>query len=103
MEKTNIRKNPFGNPNINSQEPVRNVPASISHVEPPIRSNQNPSSMPPPKNAIHNRENETQFQSRPGVNPNTPTFTTNQTSETENILREYENLKVFNVSKEPLT
>lgn len=100
MEKTNVRKNPFGNPNIaNTQEPVRNIPPTTSHVEPPVRANQNPSSMPPSKNAIHTRENEPQFQNRPAVNTNMPTFTTNQTSETENILREFENLKVFNSSK----
>lgn len=100
MEKTNVRKNPFGNPNIpNSQEPVRNIPPSTSHIEPPVRANQIPSSMPPPKNVIQNRENEQQFQSRPTANTNMPAFTSNQTSETENILREFENLKVFNSSK----
>ena len=100
MEKTNVRKNPFGNPNAsNVQEPIRNIPPSTSHVEPAIRVNQSSSSMPPPKNVAHNRENEAQFQSRPTANTNMPAFTNNQTSEIENTLREFENLKVFNSAK----
>ncbi len=100
MEKTNVRKNPFGNPNpSNVLEPERNIPPSTSYVEPPVRANQTSASMPPPKNIVHNRENEAQFQNRPAVNTNMPTYTTNQTSETENILREFEILKVFNSSK----
>jgi hypothetical protein len=100
MEKSNVRKNPFGNPNVPyPQEQVRNIPPSTSHVEPPLRTNQNSSAMPPPKNAVQNRENEPQYQSRPAANTNMPAFTTNQTSETENILREFEILKNFNSSK----
>ena len=100
MEKTNVRKNPFGNPNVsNVQEPIRNIPPSSSQVEPPVRANQSSASMPPPKTAVQNRENEAQFQSRPAANTNMPAFTTNQSSETENILREFENLKVFNSPK----
>lgn len=100
MEKTNVRKNPFGNQNVPyTQEQPRNIPPTTSHIEPPMRLNQIGSAMPPSKTTIQNRENESQIQSRPSASTNMPTYTTNQTSETENILREFENLKLFNSSK----
>jgi hypothetical protein len=98
MEKTNVRKNPFGPNTSNMPEPIRNTPSSKYHNEPPIKSHQSSSNVPPPKNVINNRENEPHNQTRP-IGSNIPTFTTNQNNENENLLREYENIKIYNSSK----
>ena len=56
--------------------------------------------MPPPKNTAYNREIDQQnMQNRPTSNTNMPSFSTNQNSEIESVLREFENLKNFNSSK----
>lgn len=100
MDKTNVRKNPFGSQNTSSiQEPFRNVPPTTSNVEPPPRGNTSSTAMPPPKNTFTNKESEQHIPSRPAVNANPSAISTNQNSEIEKILKEYENLKIYNSSK----
>lgn len=100
MDKTNVRKNPFGSQNTSTiQEPFRNVPPTTSHVEKPLRGNTSTSAMPPPKNTVSNKESEQYIPSRPAVNANASAISTNQNSEIEKILQEYENLKIYNSSK----
>jgi hypothetical protein len=105
MDKTNVRKNPFGSQSSsNVQEPLRNIPPSNSHfTEPPVRQVSGGNN-PPPKGVSHKAESDqSNINNTSSMNSISRSFNQmniqNQNTEIENILKEFENIRCFNASK----